>query len=126
MRFAPVEPRRVLDLGAGDAVILATVLEAFPQASGTALDFSPLMLEQARERLAKFGNRATTVESDLQSPTWLHAVAGPFAAVLSGLAIHHFTHERKRALYLEIYELLAPGGVFLNLEHVSSPTPRVE
>ena len=126
MRFAPVEPRRVLDLGAGDAVILATVLEAFPQASGIALDFSPLMLEQARERLGKFGGRATTVEADLRSPDWLQAVAGPFDAVLSGLAIHHFTHERKRALYREIHELLVPGGVFLNLDHVSSPTPRVE
>ncbi|MBI3461665.1 MAG: class I SAM-dependent methyltransferase [Planctomycetes bacterium] len=126
MRFAPVEPRRVLDLGAGDAVILATVLEAFPQASGIALDFSPLMLEQARERLAKFGDRATTVEADLRSSEWLQAVSGPFDAVLSGLAIHHFTHERKRALYREVHELLVPGGVFLNLEHVSSPTPRVE
>src|SRR5215469_15774641 len=40
--------RRILDLGAGDAVLLATALEAFPEASGLALDFSPPMLDQAR------------------------------------------------------------------------------
>src|SRR5438067_1784111 len=54
LRFAPRPPRRVLDLGAGDAILLATVLEGFPEAEGVALDFSPLMLEQARRRLAPF------------------------------------------------------------------------
>jgi ubiquinone/menaquinone biosynthesis C-methylase UbiE len=126
LRFAGREPRRVLDLGAGDAILLATVLEAFPQATGVALDFSPLMLEQARHRLTRFGPRATTVEADLQTPAWQHAVRGPFDAVLSGFAIHHLSHERKRELYREIHALTAPGGLFLNMEHVSSPTPRVE
>jgi ubiquinone/menaquinone biosynthesis C-methylase UbiE len=126
MRFAPREPRRILDLGCGDAIILATALEAFPQASGVGLDFSPLMLEQARARLAPFGKRATTVEADLSSTAWLDAVPGRFDAVLSGFAIHHLTHERKRELYGEIYDRLNDGGVFLNLEHVSSPTSRVE
>src|SRR5437588_12202138 len=97
LRFAPREPARVLDLGAGDAVLLATVLEAFPRASGLALDFSPLMLEQARARLAAFGGRATVAEADLGSPAWLDAVRGPFDAVVSGFAIHHLPDQRKRA-----------------------------
>src|SRR5262249_4791859 len=45
IRSAGHDPCRILDLGAGDAVLLATALEAFPGASGVALDFSPLMLE---------------------------------------------------------------------------------
>jgi ubiquinone/menaquinone biosynthesis C-methylase UbiE len=126
LHFAPREPRRFLDLGAGDAVLLATALEAYPQATGVAVDFSPLMLEQARQRLAKFGERATTVEADLQSSDWKGSIHGPFDAVLSGFAIHHLTHARKRTLYQEIYDLLAEGGTFLNAEHVSSPTPRTE
>lgn len=34
-------------------------------------------------------------------------------------------HERERALYAEIYGLLNPGGVFCNLEHVASVSPRL-
>jgi ubiquinone/menaquinone biosynthesis C-methylase UbiE len=126
LRSAPRSPRRILDLGAGDAVRLATVLEAFPEAIGVAVDFSHLMLEQARVRLAPFGRRAVTVETDLQTPAWQNGLRGPFDAIVSGFAIHHLSHERKRALYREIYELLSEGGVFLNAEHVASATPKIE
>src|SRR5262249_28099555 len=78
LRHAPREPVRVLDLGTGDAILLATVLEAFPAAHGIALDFSPLMLEQARQRLSRFDGRATVVEADLGTPGWLDRVRGPF------------------------------------------------
>jgi ubiquinone/menaquinone biosynthesis C-methylase UbiE len=126
LHFAPRPPRRVLDVGAGDALLLATVLEAYPEAEGSAVDFSPLMLEQARARLAKFGQRARAIEGDLQTPAWRTGLHGPFDTIISGFAIHHLSHERKRELYREFYDLLTEGGTFLNAEHVSSPSPRIE
>ncbi|HJZ95890.1 MAG TPA: class I SAM-dependent methyltransferase [Candidatus Solibacter sp.] len=126
VRFARRAPQRILDLGCGDAILLATLLEAYPQAHGVGLDFSPLMLEQARARLATFGERAATVEADLGTPAWLETVSGLFDIVVSGFAIHHLTDARKRALYREIRDLLIEGGVLLNAEHVASPTPHVE
>jgi cyclopropane fatty-acyl-phospholipid synthase-like methyltransferase len=62
----------------------------------------------------------------LQTPAWQAAVDGPFDVIVSGFAIHHLSHERKRTLYREIYARLAEGGVFLNAEHVASPTVRIE
>jgi ubiquinone/menaquinone biosynthesis C-methylase UbiE len=126
LRFLPRQPASFLDLGAGDGILLATLLKAYPEAAGVAVDFSPLMLEQARERLERFAPRVRIVEADLQQPSWREQAPGPFDAVVSGFAIHHLPHERKRSLYREIHDVLAPGGVFLNAEHVSSPSPRVE
>ena len=126
IRFFSPEPRFILDIGAGDAILLTTLMEAFPDVSGVALDFSPLMLEQARHRLDKFGQRATIQEADMQSPVWRESLAGPFNVIVSGFAIHHLPDERKRALYREIYDLLSEGGVLVNSEHVASATPRGE
>ncbi len=118
------QPRRILDLGSGNAILLTALMESFPDASGVAVDFSPLMLEEAHQRLGKFGQRAATMEADLQDPAWKESLAGPFDVIVSGLAIHHLTDDRKRALYREIHDLLTAGGVFLNAEHVASSTPK--
>jgi tRNA (cmo5U34)-methyltransferase len=117
---------RVVDLGTGDGILLATVLEAYPQAIGFAVDFSPPMLQQARTKLARFGPRATVLEGDLSSPDWNAGLEGRFDAAISGLAIHHLPDERKRQLYREIHALLNDGGVFVNTEHVLSPGPKGE
>jgi SAM-dependent methyltransferase len=117
----PAMVRRVLDLGAGDGRLLALVLTARPDATGVALDFSPTMLEQARRRFAG-DERVRVVEHDLGRPL---PDLGTFDAAVSSFAIHHLGHDRKRELFWEVWRLLGPGGVFANLEHVSSPTPRL-
>lgn len=86
-----------------------------------ALDFSPAMLEAARKRFAA-ETSITVVAHNLDEKL---PELGTFDAVISSFAIHHLMHERKRELYGEIYEVLNPGGVFCNLEHVASPTPRL-
>ncbi|MFN8035556.1 MAG: class I SAM-dependent methyltransferase [Acidimicrobiia bacterium] len=110
---------RVLDLGTGDGVTLAGVLAERPGARGVGLDFSPDMLERAARR---FGGdeRVELVAHDLDEP--LPASLGTFDLVVSSFAVHHCVDERKRALYREVFDALAPGGTFLNLEHVASPT----
>ncbi len=46
--------------------------------------------------------------------------------MVSGFCIHHQPDDRKRAVYREIYALLLPGGCFVNVEHVASPTKQIE
>ncbi|MEI6633021.1 MAG: methyltransferase domain-containing protein [Chlamydiota bacterium] len=120
-------PGRVLDLGCGDGILGRTVLERFPEARVWFADFSDPMLKAAREKL-KGVARARVVKADFGSKKWVKAVGEgrPFDVVVSGFAIHHQPHERKRALYREIYDMLATGGLFLNLDHVKSPTAEIE
>ena len=47
-------------------------------------------------------------------------VNGQFDVIVSGYSIHHQTDGRKRELYAELFNLLRPGGIFINIEHVAS------
>jgi SAM-dependent methyltransferase len=111
-------PGRILDLGCGDGRLTALALAAYPQSTATCVDMSEPMLAAAAERFGA-DPRVTLTTHDLDESL---PFAGPFDAVVTSLAVHHVDDDRKRALYAEIAALLAPGGVFANLEIVKSPT----
>jgi SAM-dependent methyltransferase len=115
----PLAPARVLDLGTGDGFTLGLLRAVYPGIEGVGVDFSAEMLQRARERFAGEAG-VEIIEHDLDDP--LPASLGRFDVVVSSFAIHHCVHERKRTLYREVLDVLAPGGTFANLEHVASAT----
>jgi SAM-dependent methyltransferase len=117
----PGGARRILDLGTGDGRLLALLQSDRHEMQGVGIDFSEVMLGQARKRFAK-DERIELVKHDLAERL---PALGRFDAVVSSFAIHHLEHERKHALYGEVFTLLEPGGVFANLEHVASATHRL-
>ena len=117
----PQDARRVLDLGTGDGRLLALLQVERPEMLGVGLDFSEVMIEAAGKRFAG-DKRIELVRHDLAEPL---PALGRFDVVVSSMAIHHLEHERKRALYGEVFHLLEPGGVFANFEHVASATHRL-
>lgn len=121
LEFVPAGTRRILDLGTGDGRLLALVRQRHPETEAVAVDFSPAMLEAVRQRFATDA-RVRVLDHNMDLPL---PALGTFDAVISSFAIHHLVHERKRALYEEIFRLLNRDGVFCNLEHVASPTQRL-
>ena len=117
VELLPGRLRRVLDVGCGDGRLIGLVRDARQGVEAVGLDFSAPMLAAARER---FDGHAWFIEHNLTDPL---PELGTFDAIVSGFAIHHLPDERKRVLYAELFDLLEPGGVFLNLEHVASATP---
>ena len=119
-------PASILDLGCGNGILGRFLLNIFPSAHGLFVDFSDPMLDAARENVGSLAH-TTITKADFGTPHWLDADTvrshRPFDIVVSGFAIHHQPDERKKALYAEIFSLLSPGGLFLNLEHVASVTP---
>jgi cyclopropane fatty-acyl-phospholipid synthase-like methyltransferase len=120
VRQAVPKIERLLDLGCGDGILGRAVMAEYPRAAAVFVDFSPAMIEAARQK-ADHG-RSAFVTADLAAKDWTRSVADqqPFDLVVSGLAIHHLSDERKRELYREIFDRLTPGGLFLNLEHVTA------
>lgn len=112
---------RFCDLGAGDGAFAQLVMDARPNATGVLVDFSEPMLEAATNRLAVYSGRWEAAAADLSKAGWQSVIPeGRFDAIVSALCIHHLPDERKRQLYAEVFDLLEPGGIFLNCDHVSA------
>lgn len=96
----------VIDLGTGTGALAAAILEAKPNARVRLLDIDPAMLETARARVARFGDRAQLVEASFEAPL------PPCDAIVASLALHHVPQrDAKTALYRRIREALRPGGI---------------
>lgn len=119
-------PGRIVDLGCGSGVTGGALLDVWPDARLVAVDFSPPMLEKARQAFAGRPN-VSVVEGDLADRDLMRRIADdPVDVVISSFAIHHIARADQRALYADVLEVLGPGGVFVNIEHVASGSPRLE
>ncbi len=128
IRAHELDVRRVLDLGSGDGIATAELLQHYPIEQAVLVDFSEPMLREARRALGGLDLDIEFVWGDLIDNRWRGVVEarGPYDLTISRFAIHHLPDSRKRTLYDEVLELLRPGGVFVNIEHVQSASPVYE
>ena len=105
------DPPLVLDLGAGTGALSEQVLERTTTTRVALWDVDPAMLDAARHRLARFGDRATFVAGSFHDPF------PPADRIMASLALHHVTDlTTKRGLYARIAATLKPGGRFVNAD----------
>ena len=96
--FGRDEAFGVVELGCGEGVLAAAVMDAYPRARVLGLDGSASMLREASTRLERLGERARLAKFDLGSSEWRGRMAGA-DAVVSSLALHHLSGEGKKKLF---------------------------
>ncbi|MGH2476870.1 MAG: class I SAM-dependent methyltransferase [Candidatus Limnocylindrales bacterium] len=96
---------RVLDAGCGSGRVTEQLAERLPGGRVIALDGSPSMIEAARARLARFGDRIDYVVADLGKPL---PIDGSVDAVLS-TATFHWVPDHD-ALFANLAAVTRPGG----------------
>jgi trans-aconitate methyltransferase len=116
------EPR-VLDLCCGNGALSRRLLERFPDARVTAVDWDPVHLEIARKTLPE---RVEIVEADVTRAGWDTTIApGSLDLVVTATALHWIDDAPLTALYEGLGELVAPGGLFLNADHLPQAEPTI-
>lgn len=113
----------ILDIGAGYAPVSMFILDRYPHAACIAQDGSEPMLNRARKRMGRYGDRFKIHRSDLFDRNWLPQRFAPFDAAVSSSCLHNLRDfERISEIYREIREHLKPGAAFLNLDLINAPT----
>jgi tRNA (cmo5U34)-methyltransferase len=111
-------PVRVLDLGCGTGLEIAAILERAPNARIVGIDLSERMLDKLRERYAGQMDQITLRRASYLD---LPAYEQGYHYVLAVMTLHHLLPEAKRALYEQIYEVLLPGGAYIEGDYVVTP-----
>jgi trans-aconitate 2-methyltransferase len=94
----------VLDAGCGSGRVTEVLAERLPRGRVVALDGSPSMLEQARRRLGRFGDRIEYALADLGAPLPVE----PVDAIVSTATFHWIRdHE---ALFRNLAAVVRSGG----------------
>jgi SAM-dependent methyltransferase len=114
-------PLRIVDLGAGDGKVASIVLDRFQFASAVLVDFSEPMMEKGREELTRFEGRYDYVMWDMNDGEWPGELDGQFDAVVSSVALHHMTNDRKRWFAFQAISRLFPGGIYANFDLFRDP-----
>jgi trans-aconitate methyltransferase len=115
-----------LDLACGPGAISQRLLARVPKARCIAVDLDPILLTMGQSVLGTMDGRLTWVEADLATPEWTTQLGiDTVDAVLSTTALHWLPASDLIALYRQLGQIVRPGGVVLNGDHMSFE-PRLE
>ena len=112
-----------LDLACGPGAISQRLLARFPNARTFAVDLDPVLLAIGQGAVGTVDGRLTWIEENLNEPEWADRLSDRLAgrqldAVLSSTALHWLAPGTLARVYRELGQLMRPGGVFLNADHM--------
>ncbi len=110
-----------LDLGTGSGVTAETVLRSVPGAQVTCVDAFEEMLGLAKRSLAGSTERVSFAQADALN--YVERCDRSFDVITSAFCLHHLDANEKQRLFAALINILAPGGVFLMLDHMRLKHP---
>ena len=116
---------RILDLGCGPGSLALAARRWFPWAAITAVDFDPLLLEIGRQERRAQRAGIEFHRGDLRDPLLWQRLSGPYDLVISAVALHWLAPGRLLKLYGRVADRIAPGGWFLNADHMWPVEPAI-
>jgi protein-L-isoaspartate O-methyltransferase len=104
--------RSVVDLGCGSGMLLATMLQAAPDARGVGIELDPVAAQHAQENLSRHGldGRARVLAGEARE---LLAGEGPFDVALLANMVYYLPVLDRPALFRTVRDALAPGGALV-------------
>jgi SAM-dependent methyltransferase len=119
-------PSRVLDVGCGAGLQLATMLEAAPGAQGIGVDVDEGAAALARRTLAERGlaDRARVLTGGLTTiaASGSTSIGGPVDLALLANLIYYVPVTERAGFLAKIAELVRPGGVVLLITTAAAPS----
>ena len=117
-----------LDLSCNNGILGQAILTKYPEAKGIFGYSSKSMIQAAKSKIGREQNQLEFIAPDFGNKKWVASLQGKssFDVIVSESASSYELNLRKKELYGEIYSLLKPGGIFLNMEQVASDRQWVE
>ncbi|NDL58286.1 class I SAM-dependent methyltransferase [Phytoactinopolyspora mesophila] len=113
----------VVDLGCGPGSLAARLHERIPAAAIIGIDSDPLLLGLARSH---YREGIEWVDDDLASPSWRRRLPSTVHAAVSTTALHWLTSDELEQMYRALGEVIEPGGVVVNGDHLGIGDARMQ
>ncbi|HWC80794.1 MAG TPA: class I SAM-dependent methyltransferase [Pseudonocardiaceae bacterium] len=113
----------VLDLGCGPGSLSGRLARRLPEARIIGVDADPLLLALAATH---YRGAVEFVDADLSTSDWIARVPDRVDAVVSTTALHWLDPDALAVLYRTLGNLVRPGGVFCNGDHLPSGEPELD
>ena len=113
---------RIADVGGGHGLLLASILEAYPQMTGVLYDLPEVVAGVPPERMSKYGSRL-----EIQPGSFFEAIPPACDAYIAKHIIHDWCDEHCRKILKRMREQLTASGRVLICDMVmpedSAPSP---
>jgi SAM-dependent methyltransferase len=110
---------RVLNLGCGTGKLEHLILDRLPAARLTSVDRSAPMLAVARERLGRYADRVTLVQTDIAQLGGVELPGKPFQFITSVNVIHELPDVSKLRLLRACRPCLTRNGLILIVDRLA-------